>query len=105
MAVKVNIKKILSLTLWCIVGAGALVLLVAAIGYRNNKTCKGYRIDITGGASGVLFNNKRQILDLLTAGMGRLQEKPTTNKEQQKKESELEKIVWIKDAELFFDNN
>jgi len=105
MAVKINIKKILSLTLWCIVGAGALVLLVAAIGYRNNKTCKGYRIDITGGASGVLFIDKRQILDLLTAGTGRLQDKPTASFDLRKMESVLEKNVWIKDAELFFDNN
>jgi len=36
MAIKVNIKKIVSFTLWCTLGAGVVVLLVAAIGYRNN---------------------------------------------------------------------
>ena len=50
-------------------GAGVLVLLVAAIGYRNSKVCKGYRVDISG-ASGVLFIDKRQIADLLSGNAG-----------------------------------
>lgn len=105
MAIKINIRKILSLTLWCTMGAGVLVLLVAAIGYRNSKTCKGYRIDISG-ASGILFIDKRQILDLLsTAGAGKLTNKPTATFDLRHMESVLEKNVWIKDAQLFFDNN
>jgi len=105
MAIKLNIRKILSLTLWCTIGAGALVLLVAAIGYRNNKSCKGYKVDITGGASGVLFIDKKQIVDLLSAACGgRLQDRPTASFNLRRMEGMLEKNVWIKDAELFFDN-
>ncbi len=105
MAIKINIRKILALTLWCTAGAGVLVLLVAAIGYRNNKTCKGYRIDISG-PSGALFIDKRQILDLLgSAGAGRIQDKPTASFDLRRMEAVLEKNVWIKDAQLFFDNN
>jgi hypothetical protein len=48
MAIKINIGKILSTTVWSCVGAGVLVLLVAAIRYRNNNTCRGYLINITG---------------------------------------------------------
>ena len=105
MAIKVNIRRILSLTLWCTVGAGVLVLLVAAIGYRNNKTCKGYRIEISG-PSGIQFIDKRQILDLLaSAGAGKIQNKPTASFDLRRMETVLEKNVWIKDAQLFFDNN
>jgi len=105
MAIKINIRRILSLTLWCSLGAGVLVLLVAAIGYRNSKTCKGYKIEISG-PSGTLFIDQRQILDLLaTAGAGKLQNKPTASFDLRRMESVLEKNVWIKDAELFFDNN
>jgi cell division protein FtsQ len=105
MAIKINIRKIFSLTLWCAMGAGVLVLLVAAIGYRNNKTCKGYRIDISG-PSGILFIDKRQIVDLLsTAGTGKWVNKPTATFDLRRMESVLEKNVWIKDAQLFFDNN
>jgi cell division protein FtsQ len=103
MAIKLNIRKIFFVTLWCTVGAGVLVLLVAAIGYRNNKTCKGYRIDIAGG-SGALFIDKRQILDLL-GGVGRIQNKPTAGFDLRRMEAVLEKNVWIRDAQLFFDNN
>jgi len=105
MAVKINIRKIVSLTLWCTIGAGVLVLLVAAIGYRNSKTCKGYKIEISG-PSGTLFIDKRQILDLLSAaGAGKLINKPTATFDLRRMESVLEKNVWIKDAQLFFDNN
>jgi cell division protein FtsQ len=106
MAIKINIRKILSLTLWCTLGAGVVVLLVAAIGYRNNKVCKGYRIDISG-ASGILFIDKRQIVDLLSgsAGAGKWQNKPTASFDLRRMEAMLEKNVWIKDAQLFFDNN
>jgi len=110
MAIKVNIRKIFSVTLWSIIGAGVLVLLGAAIGYRNNKTCKGYRIEITG-ASGFVFIDKKQIVDLLlSTGAGpasrrRLIDRPSTSFDLRRMESVLEKNVWIRDAQLFFDNN
>lgn len=111
MAARINIKKLLSFTVWCIVGAGVLVLLVAAIGYRNNKTYKGYQIDITGGgASGetVLFISKRDILEMLGA-VGHGSEKWTgramASFDLRHMEDILEKNVWIRDAQLFFDNN
>jgi cell division protein FtsQ len=105
MAIKVNIKKIVSFTLWCTLGAGVVVLLVAAIGYRNNKTCKGFRIEIAG-ASGALFIDKKQILELLAgAGAGKIQNIPIAHFDLRRMETVLEKNVWIRDAELFFDNN
>ena len=105
MAIKVNIKKIVSFTLWCTLGAGVVVLLVAAIGYRNNKTCKGYRIEIAG-ASATLFIDKKQILELLAGtGVGKIQNTPIAHFDLRRMEAVLEKNVWIKDAELFFDNN
>ena len=56
----------LSATLWCFVGAGVLVLLLAAIRYRNNNTCKGYRIVISAPAG--VFIDKKQIAALLIPG-------------------------------------
>jgi cell division protein FtsQ len=105
MAIKINIRRVLSFTLWCTMGAGILVLLVAAIGYRNNKTCKGYRIDISG-PSGALFIDKKQVLELLAAaGAGKIQNIPIAHFDLRRMETVLEKNVWIKDAQLFFDNN
>jgi cell division protein FtsQ len=105
MAIKVNIRKIVSFTLWCTLSAGVLVLLVAAIGYRNNKTCKGYRIEIKGPAD-AMFIDKKQILELLAgAGAGKIQNTPIAHFDLRRMEAVLEKNVWIRDAELFFDNN
>ena len=108
MAARINIRKLLSFTVWCIVGAGVLVLLVAAIGYRNNKTCKGYNIEITGGgASGktVLFIGKKDILEMLTHGPEKWTGKAMASFDLRRMEDVLEKNVWIRDAQLFFDNN
>jgi len=105
MAVKINIRKIVSVTIWGMVGAGVLVLLVAAVRYRNNNTCKGYSIEIAGGRS-ALFIDKKGITDLLiSAGAGHGQERPIQSFDLRRLESALEKNVWIKKAQLFFDNN
>ncbi|HEY4285706.1 MAG TPA: hypothetical protein VGN00_01290 [Puia sp.] len=105
MAVKINIRKIVSVTIWGMVGAGVLVLLVAAVRYRNNNTCKGYRIEVAGGAS-TLFIDKKGITDLLnSAGAGHGQGRPIQSFDLRRLESALEKNVWIKKAQLFFDNN
>jgi cell division protein FtsQ len=104
MALKINIRKILSATVWCFVGVGILVLLVAAIRYRNNNTCKGYRIVISAPAG--VFIDKKQIAALLTpAGAGAIQDKPIQSFDLRRMESTLEKNIWIRKARLFFDNN
>ncbi len=105
MAIAINIRKIVSVTLWCTVGAGVLVLLVAAIRYRNNNVCKGFRIDVSGPA-GALFVDKKEMSDILaSAGAGRGQNRPTVSFDLRHLEAALKKNVWIKDAQLFFDNN
>jgi cell division protein FtsQ len=118
MALKINIRRILSATLWCFVGAGVLVLLVAAIRYRNNNTCKGYRIVIYAPAG--VFIDKKQIAALLTpagtgagtgagagtgSGAGAIQGKPIQSFDLRRMESALSKNIWIRKARLFFDNN
>jgi cell division protein FtsQ len=105
MAVKVKISRILFVVMWCIVGAGVLVLLGAAINYRNSRICKGYKIEITG-PTGQLFIDRKAIEDLLNgSGAGKGQGRPIFSFDLRRMESALEKNVWVKDAQLFFDNN
>ncbi|MHA4808587.1 cell division protein FtsQ/DivIB [Flavitalea flava] len=102
---KVSISRIVFLTMWCIVGIGVLVLLAAAINYRNNKVCKGYKIEISG-PKGEWFIDKKEIeVILASAGAGKWQNKPTLSFDLGRMETTLEKNVWIRDAQLFFDNN
>ncbi len=117
MAIKINIRRILSVTVWCFVGAGVLVLLVAAIRYRNNNTCKGYRIEISGPAnatgssaaspgSPTVFIDKKEIAAILSAaGAGSQPDRPLQSFDLHRLESTLEKNIWIRKAQLFFDNN
>ncbi len=105
MGMNVNIRKIFVAAFWCLAGIGILILLGAAIKYRNNKTCKGYKIEISG-PSGELFIGKKEINDLLTsAGAGKWQDRAIPSFDLRRMESVLEKNIWIRDAQLFFDNN
>ena len=124
MAIKINIGKILSTTVWSCVAAGVLVLLVAAIRYRNNNTCRGYLINITGPSAKApsaaaapdptapsdptanLFITKKDIAALLApAGAFKVQDRPTQSFDLHRLEMTLEKNIWIQKARLFFDNN
>jgi cell division protein FtsQ len=111
MAISIHIRKVLSVTLWCIVGAGVLVLLVAAIRYRNSNTCKGFRIEISGpsraaGRSETPYIDRKELSDILSsAGAGGASNKPIASFDLRRLESSLKKNVWIRDAQLFFDNN
>ncbi len=123
----------LSVTVWSLVGAGVLVLLVAAMRYRNSNSCKGYRIEISGslasldgssagfagtadGLSGSsprsaassprFFVDKQEIAGLLAAsGAGKETGRPIQSFDLRRLESALEKNSWIRKARLFFDNN
>lgn len=103
MAAKINIRKVFSALFWMAAGTGVLVLLVAAIRYRNSNVCKGFRIEIAGPSP---YIDKKDIADILTnAGAVKGQNKPIQAFDLRRLEAALGKNVWIKEAQLFFDNN
>ncbi len=59
MKVSRHIRKMLFVGLWCIIGGGVLVLLVAAIRNWKDKTCEGCEISMAGG-DGQWFMNKKE---------------------------------------------
>ena len=90
---------------WMILSAGVTVLLVAAMDIKNHKICKGLKIDITE-AKEFYFLNTQDIIQLISAnGMNHPVGKPIAACNLQQMETALERNVWIKDAQLFFDNN
>ena len=102
---KINIKKFLFTLLWCAVAVAGIVLLQAAVHSQNVKKCKGVEIDIRG-VNNNFFIDKADVLTTIknfTGGnpvgrsMGSFNLRAIENN--------LEKDVWIKNAELFFDNN
>src|SRR5579859_770625 len=101
MAFKINIRKILSTITWSCLSAGVLVLLIAAIRYRNSNSCKGLVINLTGSSI-----SKKDILALLTPpGTPKLQDRSIQSVDLRNLETTLEKNVWVRKTRLFFDNN
>lgn len=100
-----NIKNILLGTLWVLLGAGSIVLLVAAVNKKDTKQCRGIEVNISG-VSNNFFIDKADVLKIINhfAGTGAVG-KPIADFDLVKMESALKKDVWIKEAEMFFDNN
>ena len=92
-------------TVWVALGGATIFLLVAAIKTKETHRCKAIEINIHG-VSNNFFVDKKDILNAIKA-MERTNPvgKAIGSFNLKKMELELEKDVWIKSAELFFDNN
>jgi cell division protein FtsQ len=105
-----SIKKILFAMLWLTIGTGTAVLLVAAIKKNDAKKCKDIQIKISG-IENTLFNEEKFVdeKDILNTIQNICNANPigkaTGSFDLRKIETELEKSKWVKNAELFFDNN
>lgn len=101
----INLKRILLTTMWLLIGAGSLALLVAAVHVKSNKHCKGLEVRIHG-VSNNFFIDKNDIKKIITANAGEdITSQPVNSFNLRAMENELKKDVWIRDADLFFDNN
>lgn len=100
-----KIKKVLTITGWTILSAGLIVLLVAAINKKSLDHCAGIVIEMEGGDDNA-FVSEEDVLNIITAiSSANMKGKPIASFHLRKLESTLEKNVWIKDAELYFDYN
>ena len=91
--------------MWVVIAGGMSVLLIAAIGNQKRNTCKDYSIVIKGGESKDYFLNKSDVASLLKAATGGdIKGQPKASFNLQQMESLLESNVWIRDAQLYFDN-
>lgn len=88
---------------WLMFTAGGIALLVAAVQKKNLKNCTDIKVELTGLNSHV-FMDEQEILNVLGSN-GALVGQPIESINLQVLESRLEKDKWIKNAELFFDNN
>src|SRR5665647_1866073 len=102
---KYKFKKILVAMVWILLGSGTIVLLVAAISRRNNESCVRIEVEISGVQNNFFIAKKDVISILEKTNKGRLEKKPLRSLDLSAMETELQKSSWIKNAELFFDNN
>lgn len=100
-----SFKNILLATFWIALGGATFFLLAAAIKSKPAKHCKSTEISIHD-VSNNFFVDKKDILNTIAMVEGpNFIGKETGSFSLKKLETELEKNVWIRSAELFFDNN
>jgi cell division protein FtsQ len=100
-----NGRRIFANILWSLLGLATVVLLGAAMSLKQNKLCKGVNINIRGAQSN-FFIDKAEINSILEKlSGGTLTGKTLSAFNLAAVENTLKKNQWIKNAELFFDNN
>ncbi len=102
---KINIKKVLFSLGWLIIAISSIALLVAAVRSKENKVCKSIVIDIHG-VNNNFFIDKKDVLEIINKyNGGAATGKKTQSFDLRQIEEALKKDVWIKNADLYFDNN
>ena len=90
--------------LWVCIGGGMLSLLIAAIGKKNREDCTDYTIAIKGGEENY-FIDADDVNKLLRSGAGsEIKGKKISEINLKKLEQLLRDNVWVRKAELWFDN-
>jgi cell division protein FtsQ len=100
---KYNWKKILINAVWILAGAGTIVLLGAAMQKKSRKDCTDIKIEITG-AEQHMFIDEKDVLNMLHAG-GKVEGNTIGLLNLRQMETVVEKNPWVKNAEMFIDNN
>ncbi len=89
--------------LWLLIGTGTIVLFGAAMQKKDHRLCSEVKIEITGAEKDV-FIDEKDVLDLINS-TGNIIGKDLSKIDLKALESALEKNLWVKNAEMFFDNN
>ncbi len=95
-------KKIISF-LWIVAGILTVILLGAAMQKKNDQKCSHIKIEIVGSVEH-LFVNETDILQLINAN-GVVNGKAIKDIDIKSIETLIEKNAWIKNAEVFINNN
>lgn len=92
-------------TLWIVLGGATVFLLASGIRSKGARACKAVDVAIHG-VSNNFFVDKKDIISAITVSeAANPVGKATGSFNLKKLEAELEKNVWVRSAELFFDNN
>lgn len=102
---KYNTKKIVRSIVWMLVGIVCITLLISAVHNKEATICKAVEIEISG-VNNNFFIDKNDVYAIIkNFGGDSTQQRSLADINLKQIERELEKNVWIKNAELFFDNN
>lgn len=88
---------------WLLIGVGTIILFGAALQKKDHKLCRDVKIEITGTEKDIFIDDK-DVLDLINSN-GNITAKNLSTIDLKNLEAALEKKLWIKNAEMFFDNH
>ena len=99
------LKRIFLALLWLSLSFGTAFLMAKGYNKKGEKKCTGINIEILGSGT-VSFTDKNDVLALINKNNeGKITGRLISSFDIQKLESELLKDVWLKKADLYFDNN
>lgn len=91
--------------MWLVIAGGMITLLAAAMRNQKSGKCSGYSISIKGATKN-LFVAEKDVVSILSKGAnGKITGQMMNSFDLHKLERLIESNGWIKDAELYFDNN
>jgi cell division protein FtsQ len=96
-------KKTVLQVLWSLAGIGVILLLGTSFRKKTNKHCRDVKIEIRTAEKEV-FINENEVLQLINCN-GNVIDKSLSEIDLKDLEKGIKKNLWIKDAEMFFDNN
>lgn len=100
---KVNIRKLLFITMWALLATGTITLLVAAYAKNQTKVCTGVAIQIDG-PDNHFFVDKNDVWHVIHKYAGKeINGKLIKTFPLQRMEKELEVNPWISHAVMYFD--
>jgi len=105
MNIKSPLKKFFTVILWCLLGGSGLALLIAAINAKNNSLCRGLTVEINDGGKALFLNKKDVTAMLENEGLKDLSHKKIASLDLLKMENTIRRNSWIRDVQLYFDNN
>ena len=105
MSKRYTIQSILFTSFWIVVGIGTVAMLIAAIQKKDSQHCNGVNITIRG-VSNHFFVDKKDIQQTIRSfSGGDPVGKSIGSFNLHSIEEALQRNVWVKSAQLFFDNN
>ena len=102
---KNKIKRFFTGLVWLLVAACFIALLVSGVRDKDARLCKGVQIEITGVSSNFFIDKNDVYAIIKNFGGDSTRKRSLASIDLRRIEKELEKDLWVKDAELFFDNN
>src|SRR5450755_1785596 len=105
MNIKSPLKKVFMVLLWGLLGGSGLALLIAAMNAKNSSLCNGLEVEINGGNKAFFLSKKDVAAMLENEGIRDLRSRKMLSFDLLKMEVVLRKNNWIREAQLYFDNN